>query len=157
MGKIIFTKNENKVQNNIRAIADDQATIDLFDNYTSEIYDIVDISSAEYQDIKLLKKFIVSESNGTFSYLDNVVFTSNVTHTVESCKSEQVRIISILDKWLANAPANALKTKVQNYRTAVNNIDFDTLFSNAEFTFSGTIENYIHEQGGTPVNILELL
>lgn len=160
MAKLVFNKGQAKNQASLVRIADDQATLDLFAAYTSTLYDIVDVSETEYQNIKLNKKYIASETDGTFTYEDNGNITeigTYVTHTATTCKAEQTFILSTLDKWLSNAPANALKTRVQTYRDTLNAVNFDTLFADESFSFPGTIELYVSEQGSSPVHILELL
>lgn len=160
MAKLIFVKNQPKKQSTLVRMAADQATLDLFGQYTSTLYDIVDITADEFSNLQTAKKHITGETDGTFTYEDNGMITEIgtwVTPTATSCKAEQTHILSILDKWLANAPANALKTRVQTYRNTVNAINFDTLFADESFSFPGTIELYVSNQGSAPVHPLELL
>jgi len=146
MPKIIFNKNSEVTEGRLFRIAKDQAHIDDNAGWNHDLYEIVDVSQTDYDQVKLGAKSITNFDGTNITYANTSYQMSPEQHS-----TYKNTVLNQLNSWLENNSSKPFATNVTNYKNYLNSLDISTIPSTTN------LEQYINSQGEEVVNILELL
>ena len=149
MAKLIFVKDSSGQEGTLVHIAENQSVYDSNKNFDESLYDVFDISSEDFTDIKNNSKFVVSHdgTNITYGIPDEVGFTDQA-----SLDSYIASLVERFDFYLRDNSDKPLAADVNTTKTYIQNLD-----TSAITPMSTSLEKYASDQGQTFVHPLELL
>ena len=162
MAKLIFNKG---FADQLYRIARDEDFLNANKNFDIDKFDIIEISSSDFNDIKNGQKIVLSHDGSTVSYddpnhtnspdgpapngtTDNYIF-------YERANDLQNYLDWLLDQfesYLRNNPSKPLATSVSTYYNYLKELDAASIVP-----LSVSLEQYASDQGQDPVHPLELL
>ena len=159
MSKFIFTKNSGG--QGLYRIARDQSFMDANKNHIDEDYDILDVTTEEFNDFKKGLKKVVSHDNSTVTFetisysldagpLGNI--PKSFYETEVELKEDIKNIINQCNEYLLYNSGKPLESIINTYVTYLEQLDTSNLTP-----LNKTIEKYADEQGQDPVHLLELI
>tara|TARA_R110000765_G_scaffold54858_1_gene109122 strand:+ start:197 stop:670 length:474 start_codon:yes stop_codon:yes gene_type:complete len=157
MAKIIFTKTGE-----VYRIAQDQAFLDANKNFDESTYDILDITTEEFNAVKKKTKRIVSH-NGSTVTLETIDRTltpgplgnipSSEYETADRLNSYREYLIETFEFYLRFNADKPLATTVTSYLPILKELDVPSIVP-----LNKSLEEYLIDQGHTVVvDFLELL
>ena len=146
MPKIIFNKNSEVTEGRLFRIAKDQAHIDDNAGWPHDLYEIVDVSQTDFNQVKLGAKSITNFDGTNITYVINTYQISSEEHI-----AYKNMVLDQLNDWLESNSSKPFATNVTNYKNYLNSLDISTIPSTTN------LEQHINSQGEEVINILELL
>lgn len=153
MAYFIFTK-----VGGFYKIAENQSDLDVI-NIEKSLYDIVEVSSQEFQDVRLGKKVVVNYSNGQVNYVPTVIGPDGQTHSFktvvlnkEDLKSYISAIVDILNRFSIYNSNHPSLSKLNNYKNELLKINVNDL----TYPINSSLEEYLESQGIQSISPLQI-
>tara|TARA_R100001440_G_scaffold16293_7_gene27787 strand:- start:8760 stop:9212 length:453 start_codon:yes stop_codon:yes gene_type:complete len=150
MAKILFTKNSVNQIGAVGHIAQDQNFLDSNKNFDEANFDILDITTEEFNDVKNGVKFVLSHNGETVSF--NTRDTSEDFFDTENDLKTYINdLLERFETYLQFNSSKPLANTVTVYSDWLKNLDTSSVSLNS------SLEKYASDQGVNPVHPLELL
>lgn len=153
MAYFIFTK-----VGGLYKIAENQSDLNVV-NIEKSLYDIIEVSSQEFQDVRLGKKAIVNYSNGQVNYVQPIIGEDGQSHSFkttilnkEDLKSYISNIIDILTRFNNYNPNHPSLSKLNNYKDELMKINVNNL----SYPINSSLEEYLESQGIQSISPLQI-
>ena len=145
MPKLILVKNSDTTQGRLFKVAKSQSHIDDNADWNQSDYDIVEVSQADFDSVRLYKKTVIY--NGTnVTYEDIAYDIADQNHT--DIKNHN---IDLLEKWLADNSSKPFASNVTSYKNYLSSLDVSSI------PVRDCFEEWVDSQGQEVVSPLELL
>ncbi len=162
MAKIIFKKDST---DELFRIARDEDFLNANINFDINNYDVIDISSSDFNDIKNGQKIVLSHNGSTVSYTDPndantpdgpPPFPPSGDHIfwqkANSLQNYLNDLIDLFESYLRNNPSKPMASLVNTYLNYLKQLDAASIVP-----LSISLEQYASDQGQNPIHPLELL
>ena len=150
MAKILFTKNSVNKIGSLANIAQDQNFLDSNKNFDEDNFDILDITTEEFNDIKNGVKFVISHNGETVSY-NTRDESEDFFNTENNLKIYIDDLLERFEIYLQFNSSKPLANIVTNY------VDWLKTLDTPSVPLNSSLEKYASDQGVNPVHPLELL
>lgn len=145
MPKLIFAKNGSDTRGQLYKIARDQNHIDNNADWSQDLYDIVEVSQSDYDNVKLNLKGVLWD--GTNVTYEDIAYDQHD----EDHAGHKTHTLNHINEWLEENSSKPFATNVTTYRDYVNTLDVSSIPNNESF------EKWINDQGQEVVSLFELL
>jgi hypothetical protein len=168
MAIFIFLKNSDNVENSIFKIAANQTVYNENKNWDDSKYDLVTVSDAEFNEVKLGNKIVKSKNGNVVTY-ENAVYRFHLAKDIKAVIDNK---IAIAEEYVKLHPSKPMTPSVNTWINYLKSLDPNNMvtepsagatFNNDTLSWSdGTplttsIEVYATSQGQTAISELELL
>jgi hypothetical protein len=147
MSFIIFNKNLDNVNGSLYKIAENESDLNNLNIIKSD-YKIIEVTTSDFNDIKLKKKFPLKYSNNVIFYETlNISFLNK-----EYVDIEKKFIAKIIKPFLDNNSNHVLFDKFNDYYNQLNNLDSN----NIEYPLNKSLEQYFDDLDQPSLNTLQI-
>ena len=152
MAVFVFGKNSDGVANSIYRIAESQEVYDTEINFSDDLYDLVTVSDADFNSVKLGLKHPINKTGSNVTYEENVYFYDSQ----EDLSEEISKQINDLNHWLESNTTSSLRASVETYKNYLNGLDVTTIINDANPELNKSIQQYAEDNAVTAFSFLQL-
>tara|TARA_R100000951_G_scaffold23648_1_gene19887 strand:+ start:1146 stop:1607 length:462 start_codon:yes stop_codon:yes gene_type:complete len=152
MAVFVFGKNSDGVANSIYRIAESQEVYDTEKNFSDDLYDLVTVSDADFNSVKLGLKHPINKTGSNVTYEENVYFYDSQ----EDLSEEISKQINDLNHWLESNTTSSLRASVETYKNYLNGLDVTTIINDANPELNKSIQQYAEDNAVTAFSFLQL-
>lgn len=146
MAYFIFTKNSDNLESSIYKIAENESDLNNLNLSKSE-YKIIEDSDANFQLVRLGKKFPLKYQNNTITYIFNEPYflLKDLENYIQYFKN-------LIKNYLEYNKNHSLYTKWNNYYNQLDSLNLNSF----TFPFEKSLEEYFKDANQTYLNPLQL-
>jgi hypothetical protein len=152
MAIFVFGKNSDGVENSIYRIAESQAVYDSEKNFSDDLYDLVTVSDAEFNSVRLGQKYPSSKTGTNVTYAD-IEYTWISQEELTGAISNKVKT---LDTWLTANTTSGMRTTVETFKNYLSGLDVTTIINDVNTEMTKSLEQYAEDNGTTAVHNFQL-
>jgi len=152
MAVFVFGKNSDGVANSIYRIAESQEVYDTEKNFSDDLYDLVTVSDADFNSVKLGLKHPINKTGSNVTYAENIYSYDSQEDLSEEISNK----INNLNDWLESNTTSSLRASVETYKNYLNGLDVTTIINDANPELNKSLEQYAEDNGVTAFSFLQL-